>query len=283
MKKKVSRIHLLLIFLLQMLIVDTLYSETITLFHSAPFQSIEYKKSFHSTPRPIHSYLVRVDLHSPYTHFLVTPPNASQFGTVLSQTSSSFLRDNTLQIACNASYFIADTRSALDFFQSQSYKVLGFTSSNGTIYTRYPERLPTMYISESNQVDFYEASFPVYNAVSGFCRVLIDGSFPGYTQSTGNLTRPDIRNAFAVTEDGQYFLIFQVTGAVDRDQGVTLEEMAELLIQAGAYHAILMDGGDSTTLVIEGENGEPEILNSNWIELPVATHLGIWAEACNEY
>jgi exopolysaccharide biosynthesis protein len=56
-----------------------------------------------------------------------------------------------------------------------------------------------------------------------------------------------------------------------------------LLIQQGAYTGMSLDGGGSSTMVIEGANGEPVILNSpidNYIpgrERPVGTHLGIYA------
>ena len=59
-------------------------------------------------------------------------------------------------------------------------------------------------------------------------------------------------------------------------------KLAELLILQGANIAMSLDGGGSSTMVIEGKNGEPVILNSpidNYIpgrERPVANHLGIF-------
>jgi exopolysaccharide biosynthesis protein len=48
--------------------------------------------------------------------------------------------------------------------------------------------------------------------------------------------------------------------------------------------AMAMDGGGSSTLVVEGEDGSPRILNTpidNYIpgrERPVGNHLGIYIE-----
>jgi exopolysaccharide biosynthesis protein len=57
-----------------------------------------------------------------------------------------------------------------------------------------------------------------------------------------------------------------------------------LLIDQGAFMGMSLDGGGSSTMVIEGNGGEPMILNSpidNYIpgrERPVGTHLGIYVK-----
>jgi exopolysaccharide biosynthesis protein len=64
--------------------------------------------------------------------------------------------------------------------------------------------------------------------------------------------------------------------------GATFQELAELLKDLGAQFAMALDGGGSSTMVIEGENGKPVILNSpidSYIpgrERPVANHFGIY-------
>jgi exopolysaccharide biosynthesis protein len=56
------------------------------------------------------------------------------------------------------------------------------------------------------------------------------------------------------------------------------------MIEQGAYIAMSLDGGGSSTLVREGGDGKPVILNSpidNFIpgrERPVGTHLGIYVK-----
>ena len=64
-------------------------------------------------------------------------------------------------------------------------------------------------------------------------------------------------------------------------EGLTLPEMAALLVELGIHDAIEFDGGGSATLVTEGEDGRPELLNSPihtripGRERPVANHLGV--------
>ncbi|MDQ2693735.1 MAG: phosphodiester glycosidase family protein, partial [Chloroflexota bacterium] len=65
-------------------------------------------------------------------------------------------------------------------------------------------------------------------------------------------------------------------------EGATFVELAEILIEQGAFMAMALDGGGSSTLVVEGENGAPRILNSPIDSLipgrerPVGNHLGIY-------
>jgi exopolysaccharide biosynthesis protein len=57
--------------------------------------------------------------------------------------------------------------------------------------------------------------------------------------------------------------------------------MAQIMRALGAFNAMALDGGGSSTMVVE-ENGQPIILNSpidNYIpgrERPIANHLGIY-------
>jgi exopolysaccharide biosynthesis protein len=60
--------------------------------------------------------------------------------------------------------------------------------------------------------------------------------------------------------------------------------LAKLLVDQGAYIGMSLDGGGSSTMVMEGKDGQPVILNSpidNHIpgrERPVGNHLGIYAK-----
>ena len=60
--------------------------------------------------------------------------------------------------------------------------------------------------------------------------------------------------------------------------------MAQILKRYGAYDAMNLDGGGSSTMVAEGADGKSEVLNCpkrNWFpnqERPVANHLGIYAK-----
>lgn len=84
-----------------------------------------------------------------------------------------------------------------------------------------------------------------------------------------------------------HVLVIDLRAVVDGRQpnyreGATFAELAEILIAHGAYFAMNLDGGGSSTLAIQGEDGEPVVLNfpiDSYIpgrERPVANHLGVF-------
>ena len=66
-------------------------------------------------------------------------------------------------------------------------------------------------------------------------------------------------------------------------EGVTIAELTGIVQSLGAYTALNLDGGGSTTLVMT-KNGKPKLLNAPihtklpMHERPVANHLGFYAD-----
>lgn len=93
------------------------------------------------------------------------------------------------------------------------------------------------------------------------------------------------RTAIGINRNGRYLYLIVVDGRQPfYSSGATFTKLAQILIDQGAYLAMSLDGGGSSTLVIEGEAGQPIILNSpidNYIpgrERPVGNHLGIYVK-----
>src|SRR6185503_11652492 len=91
----------------------------------------------------------------------------------------------------------------------------------------------------------------------------------------------DPRTAVGINRNGRYLYLIVVDGRQPLySEGATFAELANLLIDQGAFMGMSLDGGGSSTMVIEGGNDLPVILNSpidNYIpgrERPAGTHLG---------
>ena len=91
------------------------------------------------------------------------------------------------------------------------------------------------------------------------------------------------RTAIGMNRNGRYLYLVVVDGRQPfYSSGATFAELAQILIDQGAYIAMSLDGGGSSTMVIEGEGGQPVIMNSpidHYIpgrERPVGNHLGIY-------
>jgi exopolysaccharide biosynthesis protein len=140
---------------------------------------------------------------------------------------------------------------------------------------------PTLYINRRNALSFNNQPNRVHDAISGERMIVLKGKAAPDLEG-GN---SDPRTALGISRNGRYLYIAVVDGRQPfYSQGVTLTELATLLIEQGAFMAMNMDGGGSSTLVIEGENGEPKILNSPIDSLipgrerPVGNHFGVFVK-----
>jgi exopolysaccharide biosynthesis protein len=96
-------------------------------------------------------------------------------------------------------------------------------------------------------------------------------------------TEIDPRTAVGTNRNGRFVFLVVVDGRQPfYSEGATFTELAELLQELGAFYAMSLDGGGSSTMVIEGEDGKPIIINSpidSYIpmrERPVANHFGVF-------
>ena len=72
----------------------------------------------------------------------------------------------------------------------------------------------------------------------------------------GTLPRFSARNprtAAGISRDGSTLYLVTVDGRRPTDAGMTLPELAKVMMQLGAYDAMNFDGGGSTTMVVDGQ------------------------------
>jgi uncharacterized protein YigE (DUF2233 family) len=162
---------------------------------------------------------------------------------------------------------------------------LGFTASKEDLYAAgIPNEIgiePTLYISRRNDLSFNRRPGKVIHAISGD-RMLIER---GKILDGLDNNELDPRTAVGINKSGRVMILIVIDGRQPfYSEGATFVKLAELLIKYGAYFAMSLDGGGSSTLVIEGDNGKPVIMNSpidNYIpgrERPVGNHLGVYVK-----
>ncbi len=99
--------------------------------------------------------------------------------------------------------------------------------------------------------------------------------------------KPYPRTAVGLDKQGKTLLLVLIDDKQPLySEGVTLKELADVLAGYGAYKALNLDGGGSTTLVVETPAG-PRVLNAPihtkipLRERPIANHLGFYAQPIN--
>jgi hypothetical protein len=104
-------------------------------------------------------------------------------------------------------------------------------------------------------------------------KVAVDGPEEGFADGDFTMARHP-RTAAGVTASGELLLV-TVDGRQSFSRGLSLPDLAQLMIRLGAVNAINLDGGGSTSMVVNGlyvngpSDGEPR---------PIATALLVFAD-----
>lgn len=249
-------------------------------------EGVIYRRVVHVFPRAMVAHVVTIDTKGNGISFLVTPADSDGDTPLNARTTSQFLEEFDVQVAINGDGFAPWwSRGVADYYPHVGDPItpFGFTASNGDVYWNGENEgdvgiEPTLYISRRQALSFNNRPNNVYSAISGDRMLLEKGDI------VADLDDQELepRAAIGINRNGRYLYIVVVDGRQPfYSEGATFEELAELLKQQGAYFAMSMDGGGSSTLVIEGDDGLPRVMNSpidNYIpgrERPVGNHLGI--------
>jgi hypothetical protein len=252
------------------------------------YEGVTYRRVIRLFPRPMIAHVLTIDTKTKGIEFLVTPPDSESETPLNARTTSQFLREFNLQIAVNGGGFSPWwSHSPADYYPHEGDPItpFGLTATNGDVYwmgdTTDIGTEPTLYIGRKNTLSFNNMPSRVYNAISGDRMLVLKGERASDLDSE----ELDPRTAIGMNRNGRYLYLVVVDGRQPfYSDGATFTDLANLLIDQGAFMGMSLDGGGSSTMVREGDNGTPIILNSpidNYIpgrERPVGTHLGIYVK-----
>lgn len=253
------------------------------------FQGIYYRREFQPLPRPVMLHIVEIDLTAPGVQALVTPGRAASDSRELNaRTTSEFLQEFKLQVAVNANFFYPfEEESPWSYFPHNGDRVnaVGLALSNGNQYSPAESNWAALCLRSHHAQIVAKGECPkgTMQAVAGSAMIVAAGKptvlKPGTADGEGIYSR----TAVAVDRRGEKLWLI----AVDDKQwlyseGVTFAELAQIATQLGADAAVNLDGGGSTTLVVDTQAGTA-VINSPvhtkipMRERPVANHLGFYA------
>lgn len=236
------------------------------------FRGVERCKGHAARPRPLRAYAVRIDLREPTIRFLVTPANGRRPKDCDARRTSEFLAEFKCQVVINGSFFGPFARRKGD-----PQDVIGLSMSRGDLYSP-ANKFAALLISKDNKAWIARPPFDTskaHNALAGDYPLLENG------RNNGHMGRRHPRTAVGITKDGRYLILMVIDGRLPGySEGTTKAETAEWMRRLGAYHALNLDGGGSSTLVVEGRDGRPGVANrpSDGRERLCPNHLGVYAE-----
>jgi exopolysaccharide biosynthesis protein len=235
---------------------------------TTPFRGVTHIDRTETEPRALRIHIVRIDLTAPGIRFKLTPPSGAR--ETVRQTTLDFLVQERAQIAINAHFFLP--------FPSEEREswLVGFAASEGNVYSKFERpaqsyaivaNAPAISIGRDNRASVVtDDRTPVWTAVSGSAQIVTGGrkSIPRY--QTGELTPGgpggysdvkswydalNARTAIGLSRDRRSLCLFTVD-ARGGSLGMSVGEVAEMLIREGVHDALNLDGGGSTTLAMEG-------------------------------
>ena len=240
------------------------------------FEGVDYMRAEFRLPRPMIVHVARVDLTNPDIEFLITPPVGRSNSTLPSRRTTTFLKEYGCQIGINAGLFGPKV-----YTENSPVQALGLTASMGAVYAEPVNNLYALTISKDKRiaiVNGHPEETP-YHAAGGLLPVLRDG------ENIGEHLDPDPLTLVGFNEEQTELYLMVIDGRQDgRAEGASPYEAGELLIKLGAFNAINMDGGSSSTMAMQNTIGGATVVSSpskrilfTSIERPIATHLGIYA------
>jgi len=250
------------------------------------------------TNPPFHAVVARVDLYDPRVHLVICdggpdPDGPGPWETVL-RTPSDIARDHQLDLAINGGFFmhLSTSDDPTKYSAGDPSRSANLVMIDGKIVTRARDGAG-MGIDADGTVHFADsaealAETGVKQVISGDALIVDKG------EPSAKWDDPQApRSAVGVTQDGKTLILMAIDGRRPNwGLGVTLKQLSQEMIRQGAYYAINLDGGGSTSLVKKTSNGYYQVLNRPSdgatlslplsVERPVPYVLGVRVSASHD-
>ncbi len=230
------------------------------------YPGIEHQRWELKDPRPLVVNCLRVDPKTSGLKFHTTGRIEGWENGVVEtrrQTVRDYLRSERekgipLVVAMNADAFTLKTA----YDREDPCDLLGLAIAGGTVVSS-PTGSPSLVVRQSGELRIEalpkEADLEgIEVAVSGFGLCLRDGQ----PLPSGDDLHP--RTGLGLSKQGDYLFLVTIDGRQPASHGATTAELGAILAQVGAFIAINMDGGGSTTLAWwnpKGRGDACELLN----------------------
>lgn len=261
------------------------------------FEGVSHQTLPTQGPVPMSIQVLRIDLTVPGVSLVVTPGDSSDGHEYRALRTSEVLLAQDWQAAVNGGYFLpfsGGSPGGDDYIPQpgQGTDVSGAAIHDGRVVSpvepdldrRVNAILCIWREAEVVIIDGQDCGAGVREAMAAGPRLLRDGqrlSYEAFDAAYGAARHP--RTAVGLDARRRVAWLVTVDGRQPGfSEGASLDELTDILVSLGACDAINLDGGGSTTMVVESADG-PAVLNRPihtavpGRERPSANHLGIRA------
>lgn len=236
---------------------------------------------------PLALYAVRADLSRPEVDVVLTPPAEEGFSHEMEGLRTSlFWEENRCVAAVNGPPF-----EPYRWFSRRGQDVSGLYIWEGELISPPRPEYHALLIYASGRGEIVSQAPLDKTLPEPIPRFAVGGFFPVLTRGVVTLPPPEATSvpgpvtAAGLSSDGTILYLLVVDGRrPGHSLGVTPEEAGMWMRRLGAWNALTLDGGGSTTLVLPDAEGHPRVINRpvnrrGTSERIVAAHLGIALDA----
>ncbi|MDR1270065.1 MAG: phosphodiester glycosidase family protein [Planctomycetaceae bacterium] len=250
------------------------------------FKGVEKAQTSSTQPRLQQVFAIRIDTNTKGISFFTTPKANENYQTdkkeTVRQQTSEFLKEYHLQVAVNANFF--SVPAGEQYSLPGIANVGGLAISDGSMVSPPEEQLAAAFlVLKTGQVLLKNCS----DKNMGFSNIQVAVTGNKFLLQNGTVlpqTNKDIhpRTLCGISQDNRYVIWVVIDGRrKGYSEGATFEESAQWLHYFDAWDGLNLDGGGSSTLVIQGKNNDVEILNrpsnNNYLLRYNANNIGIKA------
>lgn len=203
--------------------------------------------------KKIESYVVEVDIHNPNVAIEAgTPNDGDSFGLqpVRAQANAANSENHQVVAAVNADFYNMATGEPHGIIYKDGRAI---KSTNGQSWNFFGiKKDGTAVIGNSSEYESMKAN--LQEALGGNA-ILVRNSQIYQTPQTGQDKEP--RTAVGIKEDGDVFFVVIDGRQEPYSAGISMKDLAQLMLDHGAVYALNLDGGGSSTFTTRkrGEDG----------------------------
>lgn len=228
----------------------------------------ELRFRMYKSPKPLRIWVAKIDLTAPGVRITATEPakpsGADAKFETLCQNTLEFAQNRGVQLAFNASAF-----GPMRVHAGEPMDVVGLAVDDGCVFSQVVDNrnFGAMFISRDGRVSLKAPPLSpdeAWDVIPGF-RMLVDDGRLAVSDQEANTDFGNVnpRTAVAVDANGKTLWIVIVDGRQkDVSAGMTLVELAALFLNLGVHDALNLDGGGSSTMVLESKTGTFGVVNT---------------------
>lgn len=216
-----------------------------------------YWEEVHTDPRPLRLHFVRIDLTDPRLEvatILDEDPDGDGPAQTTLRSPLPFAKSRDAIVAVNANGFwyppgSGDNPNKIGWVADKPAIMQGLVVSDGVVRSEHDPKRQVLWIDGNGRarVSIPGAEDSPRQAVASF-----EGPVLGDGEVTARESRPYPRTIMGIDESGRWlYMLFVVGRQPGVSEGLKLDEAARIMRDRGCHDAINLDGGGSSTMLIE--------------------------------